>query len=30
MENYPNWMGSDVVQQFERLHPHGRIKQVST
>ena len=30
MENYPNWMGSNVVQQFERQHPHARIKQVST
>jgi spermidine/putrescine transport system substrate-binding protein len=30
MENYPNWMGSTVVQQFERQHPHARIKQVNT
>ena len=30
MSNYPSWMGSHVVSQFERLHPGATIKQISS
>ena len=29
MENYPDWMGAHVVQDFQKLHPGSVIKQVS-
>ena len=30
MSNYPNWMGSHTVADFERLHPGAHIKQVTS
>jgi spermidine/putrescine transport system substrate-binding protein len=30
MSNYPSWMGSHVVSQFEHLHPGSVIKQVTS
>jgi spermidine/putrescine transport system substrate-binding protein len=30
MENYPDWMGAHVVQDFQKLHPGSVIKQVSS
>jgi spermidine/putrescine transport system substrate-binding protein len=30
MSNYPSWMGSHVVADFERMHPGSKIKQITS
>jgi spermidine/putrescine transport system substrate-binding protein len=30
MNNYPSWMGSHVVADFERMHPGSKIKQITS